>query len=71
MSPSPVTLNVGDHAVEESFMVMALVTVNMSVTFCTFGSQMEPRKMPTPAVRLKLLSTDRQVLAGYTVTVTA
>ena len=50
--------------------LMALVTVNVSLMFCTFGSQMDPGKTPTPAVRLKPLSIERQVLPGSTVTVT-
>ena len=53
-----------------SAILMALVTVNVSLMFCTFGSQMDPGKIPTPAVRLKPLSIERQVLPGSTVTVT-
>ena len=49
----------------------ALVTENMSLILSTFASQMDPVKVPKPAVRLKVLSVDRHVLAGSTATVTS
>ena len=65
------TLKVGDKEVGTSAIDTALVTVNISRTSWTFGSHMEPGKVPTPAVRLNPLSTERQVPGGSTVTVTA
>ena len=49
----------------------ALVTENMSLMLSTLGSQMEPKNVPTPAVRVKPLSEERHVPGGSTVTVTA
>ena len=49
---------------------MSLVTENIRLTSFTFGSQTEPMKVPTPADRTKLLSEERHVPGGSTVTVT-
>ena len=62
------TLNTGDHAVVTVAMDTALVTENLSLMFSTFGSQMEPWKVPFPADRLKVLSEERHVPEGSTST---